>query len=132
MRFNYKVFDAGWAMMKITCGKDYVELTASYLHDSLRDLASAVLALIDGAREATAIFMDESGEHHVNFRRVGDEDIDIEVLWYSDWKSWGLDSSVPQIQFTCRTRLAHSRSTCIHNEPDPDRRRNAWLPRKVD
>jgi hypothetical protein len=100
MRFNYEVEDAGWANAEIVCGDAHIELTASYLHDSLCEVASSVLALLSGATEATAEFWDEGAVYHVIFRRVNEEhvdNVDIDVV------------SEGQKQFTCRTRLAHLR-----------------------
>jgi len=109
MRLNYRVLDAGWAKVEISCDEAHIELTASYLHDSLRDLASAALALVNGAREVTVIFMDEPGEHHVVFRRADGENVDLDILWYSDYKSWGIGSGPAETRLSCHTRLAHVR-----------------------
>jgi hypothetical protein len=113
MRFAYTIGEAGWANAHIECGDSVVDMTASYLHDSLRDLLSATTAIVRGAREASAIFMDEPGEHHLNLRRLGAEKIEIEVLWYSDWHSRGTGSSIPSAVLRCETRVAHLRGQVL-------------------
>ena len=63
MRFDYKLDGAGWATATLSCDEQRIEMTVSYLHDSLKDMASAVLAILNGAVEVKVIFMDEPGEH---------------------------------------------------------------------
>jgi hypothetical protein len=69
MRINYELEHAGWATVTLECGGQQVTMAASYLHDSLRDLARASHSLVEGAEEATVVFMSEPGEHHVVMRR---------------------------------------------------------------
>jgi len=64
-------------------------MTVSYLHDSLRELATSVLRLRAGESEVKVIFMDEPGEHHLLLKRVG-ENLNLEVIWFDDWASWKL------------------------------------------
>jgi hypothetical protein len=88
MRLHYDLHDAGWATVTVECGDQRVEMTASYLHDSLRDLASAARALARGGTEATVVFMDEPGEHQMVLRWINDKDVEVEIMWYDDWRSW--------------------------------------------
>ncbi len=81
-------------------------MTASYLHDSLWDLASAARAFRDGADSVTCVFMDEPGEHHLTFRRLSDTEAEVRIDWYSDWKSWGTTASA-EPRLRARTRPAH-------------------------
>lgn len=66
-------------------------MRASYVHDTLRDLAQTVLDLEAGQAEGIVVFMDEPGEHHMHLQRSGDEVL-VQVLWYEGWASWDLDS----------------------------------------
>jgi hypothetical protein len=113
MRFAYTVGEAGWADVHIECGDAVVNMTASYLHDSLRDLLSATTAIVRGAPEAAAIFMDEPGEHHLKLRRLEAGQIEIEVLWYNDWHSWGIGPSTSSSVLRCETRVAHLRGQVL-------------------
>ncbi len=62
---KYEVSDEGWADIEISDGLDIVRFPASYIYDSLRDLAEMALKLRKGAREAKAIFMTEPGSFHL-------------------------------------------------------------------
>jgi len=80
-------------------------MTVSYLRDSLRELANAVLRLRNGKSKATVIFMDEPGEHHLLLKRVGD-DLNVEILWFDDWASWKLEPDTgPKSVFTATVPL---------------------------
>lgn len=89
MRINYILDGAGWATATVGLGGREVVRSVSYLHDSLGQLADAVLDL-DADREGTAVvFMAEPGEHHLVLRRAGDA-VAVEVRWFDDWASWGM------------------------------------------
>ncbi len=90
MTLTYVIDGTGWATATLVTPAGSVRMTASYLHDSLGDLARAVLALQDGETDRIVVFMDEPGEHQVRFHRAGD-DVAIEVCWYDDWASWKLE-----------------------------------------
>jgi len=68
-----------------------VSMPVSYLHDSLRDLGSAVLALHHGAMEVTVTFVDEPGEHHLFVTRDADGRASVEVRWFDDHPPRNLD-----------------------------------------
>jgi hypothetical protein len=93
MRLNYGLHNAGWATVTLECADQRVEMAASYLHDSLRDLASAAQALSAGASEVRVLFMDEPGEHELVLRRGTGDTVAVEVWWHDDWKSWKMSSS---------------------------------------
>ena len=84
-------------------------MTASYLHDSLRDMASAALAMCRGAQEVTVVFMAEPGEHRVIFRRLDGDIVQVEVFWHDDWTSWGMKKGEPSLVSRGETRVAHVR-----------------------
>ena len=67
-------------------------MTASYLSDPLRDLAEAALRLCSGTPEATVVFMDEPGEHHLVLRSDDGDGLTFEFRWFADWASWGMQS----------------------------------------
>ena len=113
MRFEYRLEGAGWATATLACGDESISMTASDLHDSLRDVASAALAICRGAREVTAVFMDEPGEHHVVFRRLDEDVVELEVFWHDDWTSWGMKKGEPSRVLRGQTRLAHVRGQVL-------------------
>jgi hypothetical protein len=113
MRFEYKLKKAGWATATLVCSGQTVEMTVSYLHDSLKNLLTAVIALRNGAIEASVIFMDEPGEHRLTLTRIGDSDVHIAIDSFSDWKSWGLASHAPERLLECTTAFADLRDQVL-------------------
>jgi hypothetical protein len=89
VRFDYVLDGAGWATATVLVSGHEVAIVVSYLHDSLGQLADAILELEAGQQEATVVFMSEPGEHHLVFRRIGDS-VAVEVRWFKDWASWGM------------------------------------------
>ena len=90
MIIKYELSGTGWATALIGEEGRLTNVTVSYLHDSLKELAEAAIKLKNGAPSATVIFMDEPGEHHLVIERVNDQDIVCELRWYDDWASWGM------------------------------------------
>ena len=84
MEIQYSLGGAGWATANVAADGKSVSMPVSYLHDSLRDLARAILRLRDGEPETLVTFMDEPGEHHLTLRRVNDE-VKVEVQWTNRW-----------------------------------------------
>ena len=88
MEISYDLGEAGWATATVRSSEGKVDMIASYLNDPLRDLAEATLRLCAGVPEATVVFMDEPGEHHLVLSRSGDDRLAYEVRWFDDWASW--------------------------------------------
>jgi hypothetical protein len=107
MRLNYGLEHHGWATVTLECGDDSIQMAASYLHDSLRDLASGARAIVAGAPEVKVVFMDEPGERELIIRRATDTTVSLEVLWYDGWKSWGQFSGKGNRVFSGTTTVAH-------------------------
>jgi hypothetical protein len=72
-----------------------------------------VIAILNGAIEVSAIFMDEPGEHLLFIRRESQETVAIEVRWYEDWHSWGIGTSDYKVMLSCVTRIAHLRGQVL-------------------
>lgn len=90
-RIDFRVTNHGWADVEIADGLSVAAFKASYLHDSLLELANAAIALLAGAQECSAVFMDEPGEHHVVFRRFSGIGASfVEIRRFDDWASWGI------------------------------------------
>lgn len=113
MRLHYDLQDAGWATVTVECGDQKVEMTASYLHDSLRDLASAARALMSSETQATVVFMDEPGEHQMVLRRINDKEVDLEITWYDDWRSWKMHEGPGRRRLSGKTTIAHVRGQVL-------------------
>jgi hypothetical protein len=109
MRLKYSLEAHGWATVTLECSEQRVEMAASYLHDSLRDLASAARAVTRGAAEVKVLFMDEPGEHELIVRRTDEDTAELEVVWYDGWKSWGMYSGTGQRKLLATASVAHVR-----------------------
>jgi hypothetical protein len=109
-RLEYEVGEAGWATCRVAIGEKWVDMTASYLHDSLHQLCDVVASVAAGARMGTVIFMDEPGEHQMLLERVGNADVALRLVWHDDWASWGIGPrSDGQIVLQGTTTVAHLR-----------------------
>jgi len=86
---EYILEGAGWACFHIQDGLKSFYATASYLHDSLRELAEAARALVQGAQNVRVVFMDEPGEVQLCLCHSGDV-ISYEARRFDDWNSWGM------------------------------------------
>ena len=76
-------------MVSIQDESQSFDITVSYLHDSLRNLAEAAKELRDGADAARVIFMDEPGEIQLILAQ-GKDTLHYELRWFDDWNSWGM------------------------------------------
>lgn len=88
-KLTYNIEGAGWAMARIQDGEVHLDVTVSYLHDSLRELAEAARALASGADSARVVFLDEPGEVQLVLQRTEDA-LRYEARWFDDWSSWGM------------------------------------------
>jgi hypothetical protein len=97
---SYILKGTGWADAVISDRDGCVNMTVSYLHDSLGELTEATSELLEGGTSASVTFMDEPGEHQLHLSQEGGV-VAYEVRWYSDWASWDLH---PQDEFEVRLR----------------------------
>lgn len=84
---TYDLEDAGWATAWVQDGSSSFEISISYLHDSLRELAEAARALRDGAMAATVVFEDEPGEMQLVCTRTS-IGLDYELRSLDHWSCW--------------------------------------------
>ena len=89
MELRYKLDGTGWATLTISEDEKSVEVTVSYLHDSLKELDQAVLAIGRGELQAEVVFMDEPGEHHLLFIQETRGTVSFELRWFDHWVSCG-------------------------------------------
>ena len=88
--FEYELHRAGWATARIRHGENEIDMTVSYLHDSLRELANAVYAVSRGAAISRVVFMDEPGEYQLTLTRRNGPDCHYSIRWFNDWDSWNI------------------------------------------
>src|SRR5260370_33483703 len=113
MRLHYGLEDAGWATVTLESADQRVEMAASYLHDSLRDLASAARALVGGAAEVRVVFMDEPGEHELIMRRASATAVDVEILWHGHLESWKMEGGQGKRKLLGSTSVADVRGQIL-------------------
>lgn len=82
---EYTVLDAGWAIIEISNGDKNVKICASYLHDSLKDLAESAIE-IQYKKAKYIVFMDEPGEHQL-LLKLNNNEIEFTLIWYEQWAS---------------------------------------------
>ena len=133
-RVEYELGEAGWATCRVSFGKRAVEMTASYLHDSLHQLCDVVASVALGARTGTVVFMDEPGEYHLKLERLGHTDVAVQVVRHDDWPSWGIGSeSKGRILLEGMTSVAHLRGQTystvrrIIDSLGPEEYRRRWI-----
>ncbi len=81
--FSYQLGTAGWSTASVSDGERTVALTASYLSDALGDLTRAVIALLQGAEQATLTWDEEPGVAEWRFERQGD-DVDVRITLFDN------------------------------------------------
>lgn len=76
---------------------------------SLDELRSKTSALVSGAREARVYFDEEQGEHHLNLRRIDDDRVTLEVVWWSREIEMAFGTTV----FLCETSFERFRTQML-------------------
>ncbi|MNJ90816.1 hypothetical protein D3C87_84560 [compost metagenome] len=84
---DYKIENAGWALVIIGNGETQDRFAVSYFHDSLKELANSALKIQDKDSQSV-IFMAEPGELKLVLERTLDTKLHFELRWYEDWASW--------------------------------------------
>lgn len=86
---EYNVIGSGWATVRIGNNETSIEISVSYLNDSLKELAKSAIAIKKCVFEKV-VFMDEPGEHILLLNRKNDTRMEYELRWYSEYDSWSL------------------------------------------
>lgn len=89
---GYELHEHGWASAVLRNDEGDFEMTASYLRDTLRELAIAAYQISRGESDQLVVFMDEPGEHQLRITQLGRGECSYSVDWYEDWQSWGINS----------------------------------------
>lgn len=90
LNINYNLGDHGWANVNVHDGRQGVNMTVSYLHDTLTEFITAANLLLKGAPDAKIILMDEPGEHLIFLQSLNSINLAIEIRWFKDWASWNM------------------------------------------
>lgn len=90
IKIEYNIEDDGWALAKISNGKEQSKFSVSYLNDSLLELAESAIEIGD-KHNKSIVFMEEPGEHVLILNCDDGEFIDYELRWYKEWWSWGME-----------------------------------------
>ena len=81
---TYDLDEAGWAYLDIEDDGGKINITISYLRDSLREMATVAKELVEGAESARVVFLDEPGETRLVLNRK-DDVLSYEVQGGDDW-----------------------------------------------
>ena len=85
----YTLENAGWAYAQISSEHQTVQVTISYLHDTLTNLVEASLSLLlNPLLPQIIVFVDEPGERQLRLAPDESGVIQAELRWYNDWQSW--------------------------------------------
>ncbi len=115
LRINYNLADHGWADVHMNHGHQSVDMTVSYLHDTLAEFITAANLLLKGAPDAKVIAMDEPGEHLVHLTSPDRASLVIEIRWFKDRASWDLVTEKEfEVVFKCDDTILNF-STGIFN-----------------
>ena len=87
LAITYRLSGTGWAECSLTDGQASCDITASYLSDSLRCLVLAATAVISGFKRVSFGFDEEPGEYRWNICSPRLNEIELEILTYSEL--WG-------------------------------------------
>jgi hypothetical protein len=90
LQISYILDGTGWATVTMSAGDHEIAMTASYLHDSLAELAQAAIDVRDGQSCASVVFMDEPGEHLMLIQADAPGHLHVELRQFEDWASWGM------------------------------------------
>ena len=116
---DYIVEKAGWAVAKASYEGVDIEMSVSYLHDSLKELAETTLQMVNGGNSAKVVFMDEPGEHQIIFKKQNAEEIQFTIRWYDGYESEGTYPSEKYktiLEGTCTlSRLKHQVTNILWN-----------------
>ena len=102
---EYNLTGRGWSECIVEINDKNARLTASYLSDALADLLNAVISVVRGNDEATALFMEEPGEYRWQFKRISKERLSVRILWFDETLNnrLGLEGKVI-LETECRLR----------------------------
>lgn len=106
-KFEFTLDRAGWAEARIITDSGTWSNAVSYAIDSPRELAEAVLSLLNRAKSAKVAFINEPGEHQLRLERRKGEQLRAVVTWHDDVFS----KSTGEIVLEAETNMAQ-----IHRE----------------
>ncbi len=130
---QYKLGNAGWATVTFGNGVTKERFGVSYLHDSLKELATSAIKIKDKSSQSV-IFMDEPGEIQLQLKKSKGPKLDFELRWYKDWASWNMisendyevimtgETTVPSYVNQVRNILIQ-----IHDEIGPELYKEKWI-----
>lgn len=83
--FEYRLIGSGWSEATISDGAQEAVCHVSYLSDALRDLVSAVIKLLEGAKRAEFSWADEPGNYGWLLTHR-EQVLSIRITRYRNWE----------------------------------------------
>ena len=130
MKIEYNLLETGWAEFTFRNSEKSIEVSASYLHDSLLELAEATLLLCKGSKEADVTFVEEPGHHRLILKRNGQDRINLKFQWFKEWPTrkekpdqevFKIDASLTELKEQVLGVLKH-----IEEQIGPDEYHKLW------
>jgi hypothetical protein len=81
---SYELEGAGWAKCSLQSDVGAVQITSSYLSDSLRDLVLSALSVLGGFRGVDFSFDEEPGQYRWVIESTGETTIDLQLFEFPD------------------------------------------------
>ena len=104
VEINYRLTGPGWAECTLRVDGAQVTVTASYLSDSLDDLASAIAASLRGHPHSTASFKEEPGEFRWIFEPLPEGRVRVRIFQFDDLCGQPDEEGKQIFQAECRLR----------------------------
>jgi hypothetical protein len=81
---EYNLTGRGWSECIVEIDDQRIVLTASYLSNALAELLDAVARSVNGHHETTASFTEEPGEYRWCFKRISNDRLSVQILWFDE------------------------------------------------
>lgn len=116
IEFDYILEEHGWAVGKLKSRDFSAEFNASYLHDTLNSIISALIGLLTDRNRVVIPFYDEPGEHQIVIEKIDSTKITIELKWYEDYATeYMIDADKYESLFKGETTLKSLVSNGFHS-----------------
>ena len=81
---SYELEGAGWAKCSLQSDTSAVQITSSYLSDSLRDLVLSAVSVLGGFRGVVFSFDEEPGQYRWVIESTGHTTFDLQLIEFPD------------------------------------------------
>jgi hypothetical protein len=115
IRINYDLSGHGWANIQISSGPQKVDMSASFLHDTLAELIGAANLLLKGAPEVKVMIMQEPGAYLVYLQAMNKGHMAIGIRHFKGKADWGSVSSNEHVVFNGQDMILNVSTQILQN-----------------